>query len=413
MTTGKKVVAVFGAGASIAAGGIGLGQILPAAFAPANDEAQWRETLREFLQDVFGAPIDVDALRENLPDLGLVLSLVDLAVERAQGLVSVRGDQRQPHRKVWSLNELYDVREKLDGVIIATVLDCYVRQFELQERSILSEEAALLGFVHEMFLDYLFGLDANFRLISMNYDMFLERAAMQHLAWCKCPAYEEAAVSPNYDVAFEMPYVEPRSGRVVHKMHGSLDWAHCEGCGRISLYHTDQYARWRSQYAPGIHDTTEDGERTLHSFSEELLEPQATTCSECFSLLRPMIIAPTLIKNYSNGHIRHVWSHAERSLRDCNEIFFVGYSLPVDDIEFIAMLKRHTQRLSRQSIHVISPDTAAHARYRSVFGHDIDICNRPLQAWVQGKAEEIPTYEEYRRYRQSRLASQQVRSGPH
>lgn len=406
MAPDRSVVAVFGAGASMAAGGIGLGQILPDAFAPSRDDPEWRRTLRDFLQDVFGAPLDPDELRAHLPDLGLVLSLVDLAVERGQGLVSVAGDDRRPHRKVWSMGDLYDVREKLDGVIIATVLDRYVRQFELQNQDDLSERAALTGFVHEMFLDYLFGLDPRFKLISMNYDMFLERASMQHLAWCGCSEYQKETLSPNYDVAFEMPYVEPAAGRIVHKMHGSLDWAHCQGCGRIRLYHTEQYAGSRTEYVAETSNLTAEGERSLHGFSQDLLDPKATVCRECYSLLRPMIIAPTLIKNYSNGHIRHIWSHAERSLRACNEIFFVGYSLPVDDIEFIAMLKRHTQTLSRKQIHVISPDTAAHARYRSVFGPDIDVSPLTFERWVVENRGEIPGYDRYRQYKKSRLLLQ-------
>lgn len=397
-------VAVFGAGASMAAGGIGLDQILTIALAEeasppprrgllgrlfANrPDVDWRQRLREFLGDVFGA-VDPD-----WPNFGLVLSIVDLSISRGQGLVSISRGRHTPSRAVWHLKDLPDIREKLEGAIIWAVLQKYLDQFEIHEKPDLSDDQLVKGFVHELFLDYLFQVDEDFSLVSMNYDMFLDRAAVQHLERFRSERYRDDCLGPNYDVEFS-GRVEQRLGpRLVHKVHGSLDWAHCSGCGRIRLLHTAPYLQSVGEHNPA--------EKTLAEFSDELVADTPTVCSDCQSDLRPMIIPPTLLKNYSNTHIRHVWSHAEVVLRDAERLFFVGYSLPPDDIEFVAMLKRHTQNVARQDIHVISPDESALSRYRSVFGPDIDIQKHYFQDWVRLNKDHIPTFDSYRTYRTTR-----------
>ena len=384
----QHVVAVFGAGASMAAGGVGVADIfrkgLTARFA---QQHRWARALKAFLREVFCVR---DADFEdcaNLPDIILVLSLVDLAIDRGDALVAENGNAR---KKSWVHSDLLEIREKLEGLIIQTVLDPYFEQFKYQRHPI-TDELARSAFVHEIFLDYLQCRDPGFSLISMNYDMFVERAVMQHLRWLGSPDYDATITCPIYSVPFEQPLRHRPGIRALHKLHGSCDWAHCSGCGRITLLYTSRYLRERNLRAE---------RRTLERFMQQLLGTRQAQCERCGSMLRPVIIPPTLVKNYSNSHIRHVWSHAERELTRCTEVYFVGYAMASDDLEFISMLKRHTQDVDRRNIHVITPDEGAIWRYHSVFGRAIDVQLMRFQDWVGTYcAEFVPDYCNYSRNR--------------
>lgn len=383
------VVAVFGAGASMAAGGIGVADIFREGFTVRfAQHHRWARTIKAFLRDVFCVRDCEFEGCADLPDIILVLSLVDLAIDRGNALVSQNANAR---KKAWVHADLLEIREKLEGLIIQTVLEPYFEQFKCQRRPV-SWERASCSFVHEIFLDYLQRKDPGFSLISMNYDMFVERAVMQHLEWLRSQAYDEAVTCPIYSVAFEQPLRHHPGIRPLHKLHGSCDWAHCSGCGRITLLYTSRYLRERNLRSE---------KRTLERFMKELLRGAARAqCERCGSMLRPVIIPPTLVKNYSNGHIRHVWSHAERELTRCTEIYFVGYAMALDDLEFISMLKRHTQDIERERIHVITPDERAIWRYHSVFGRSIDIQLMRFQDWV---AKQCPTIvDDYCNYARSR-----------
>lgn len=391
---GEHVVAVFGAGASMAAGGVGVADIFRRGFtARWAKHSGWAKTLKAFLRDVFCVrDCDFDKCA-NLPDIILVLSLVDLAIDRGDALIA---QHPRPKHKVWLHAHLIEVREKLEGLIIKSVLDPYLDQFRHQ-RSAITCEQAVGAFVHEIFLDYLHRQDPHFSLISMNYDMYLERAAMQHLEWLRSQTYDESVTSPTYSVAFEQPQRHRPGIRTLHKLHGSCDWAHCSGCGRISLLNTSRYLKER-----GLREE----KLTLESFMKQLLGAKQAQCGRCGSMLRPVIIPPTLVKNYSNSHIRHVWSHAERELQRCTEIYFVGYAMAADDLEFISMLKRHTQDVDRDKIHVITPDEGAIWRYHSVFGRSIDIQLMRFEEWVAANcARTALDYCQYARSRRKALSA--------
>lgn len=391
-TSQHHIVAVFGAGASIAAGGVGVADIFKNGFQVRFVYLRrWLRTIKAFLRDVFCVrEADFESGR-NLPDIILVLSLVDLAIDRGNALVS---ENQHAKKRVWTHSDLLEVREKLEGLIIQTVLDPYLQQFDQQRKPIDCSKASS-SFVHEIFLDHLYRRDPSFSLISMNYDMFVDRAVMQHLEWLRSGGYDPAVTCPIYSVAFEQPIPYQPGVRPLHKLHGSCDWAHCCGCGRIALLYTSRFLRERKL-------TSE--KRTLEKFVSQLQGTKLARCERCDSMLRPVIIPPTLVKNYSNNHIRHVWSHAERELTRCTEIYFIGYGLALDDLEFISMLKRHTQDVPREQIHVITPDAGAIWRYHSVFGHSIDIQLITFQEWVARHcADIVPDYCHYARSRRQAL----------
>ena len=62
----------------------------------------------------------------------------------------------------------------------------------------------------------------------------------------------------------------------------------------------------------------------------------------------PVIITPTLLKDYDNPKILEVWDIAEKLLQNADKVVFVGYSLPDADIILRTMFTKsfYTNRVN-------------------------------------------------------------------
>ena len=106
--------------------------------------------------------------------------------------------------------------------------------------------------------------------------------------------------------------------------------------------------------------------------------------------MRPVMITPTRTKDYRNPHIQKVWYEAERMLRQADQVYFIGYSLPDDDIEVIDLLRRGLPRQNSTKITVIEYDQQHRGlranpvgqRYRSLFGDGIRWCTEGFGNWL-------------------------------
>ena len=118
------------------------------------------------------------------------------------------------------------------------------------------------------------------------------------------------------------------------KLHGSLNWMHCEHCKL-------NYSYIRSGKVGAT----------------QILDPQNKwlQCPDCNDfVLKPIIIPPTLKKLYKKWKvINAVWKKAGRALEEAEEITIVGYSLPVTDyqakwlfLESIAKRKEPLRKLT-------------------------------------------------------------------
>ena len=113
---------------------------------------------------------------------------------------------------------------------------------------------------------------------------------------------------------------------------------------------------------------------------EQSYTPDGNPCPGCGTRLRPLLIAPTHLKDYRNPHLAQVWYEAERGLREADRAVFIGYSLPDDDIEVIYLVKRGLAHLTPDRITVVEydptiPPLVKHTvgrRYRTLFGDGID-----------------------------------------
>ncbi len=105
------------------------------------------------------------------------------------------------------------------------------------------------------------------------------------------------------------------------KLHGSLNWLHCQRCMRI-------YVKFDEKIAANMIDET-----------------KCRHCSENFGELNAHhltsnLIMPTFLKDLSNPQYKIIWQNGGIELSEASKIVFIGYSLPLADFEMRQLLSR-------------------------------------------------------------------------
>lgn len=161
-------------------------------------------------------------------------------------------------------------------------------------------------------------------LITTNWDTLLEKYLKQSNIRYTFP------INDRQLFVNSMPSADGRRTVELIKLHGSIDWLKCLGCGSLQICTTEQVSSFLFK----------DGENQ--------------SCTRCHRstqeydmLLQPEIITPTMVKSLSSKLYRELWDAAETSLRDATHIIFVGYSLPVADFEFRYLLQKSVPRSAK------------------------------------------------------------------
>ena len=207
---------IFGAGASKACGGPLTDEILYDAFCNPDVHAKLERTqdvdlVKQCLIDHFHVP-SKDAGLSDFPSLTLLLSILDLSIERNRPL-----PQRKPQfPKGLGRQELTKVRATIEYIIFA-VLDYHLRTpIGRAYRDLLSSS--------------LINPDDGLRAISLNYDIILDNLM------CEAAQHHDANAAPDYccDIRTEAYVKKKRYGKLL-KLHGSLNWLFCPGCQRLEI----------------------------------------------------------------------------------------------------------------------------------------------------------------------------------
>ncbi|MGI0085910.1 MAG: SIR2 family protein, partial [Nitrososphaerales archaeon] len=173
--------------------------------------------------------------------------------------------------------------------------------------------------------------------VSMNYDILLDRvlhSSGTHVPDYGIDAFYEKRKTENTD--------HPAGGSVtVLKLHGSLNWRVCESC------------------------------HILRDFRELVVWPN-DPCSDCEKNTgRPMLIRPTLLKDFRHRVWRDIWRRAGHVLASAEKWVFIGYSLPLADVWMLRLLaqslKSGPRRPEPRSIVVVNPDQKANERFGLLF----------------------------------------------
>jgi len=351
----SDTVVFLGAGATKACGGPLTSEILPMIYAQAKSAPGGPNRLARFLEEQFHVLSRMP--NEAFPGLPLLLSLLDTAIDRRQAFCNGLDAESASELRQMLEFGIYDLLEgKLVGAPTNnhwTLFDCLYPQF---------------------------GPDPC--IISTNYDLIADTALM-FLSEAR-PAEQPGQDGrlPDYCCHIRAAFYNSESAKFgqLLKLHGSLNWLYCSTCSRLEMGASEAKLYLKvlgRMVGPDLQKAfTTDGD----------------PCATCGTRLRPLLVAPSHLKYYRNAHLSQVWYEAERVLREAKRVFFIGYSLPEDDVEVIYLLKRSLSGPTAPQITVVEFDAqnpqvavgdhSVGRRYRTLFGDAIDWHACGLDAWL-------------------------------
>ena len=166
--------------------------------------------------------------------------------------------------------------------------------------------------------------------LSLNYDVLLDRSLLA------ATKYEIDYVAEAF---VDKPALRPRLR--VMKLHGSLNWRCCDSC------------------------------HVLVDLGYEVVWP-LSRCGECGERrARPLLIRPTVVKDFRHRVWQDVWRPAGRALAGARRWLIVGYSLPLADVWMLRLLapSMRSGGQGRRRVSIVEPDPAVVERFRLLFPH--------------------------------------------
>ncbi len=346
---------MLGAGATKACGGPLTNEILPRAMQ--SDASGRLATLRAFLSDHFGLPRsggrDLD-----FPQLPLLLSLLDTAIDREQGF----GGR-------WTADRLRQVRQQAEYAVFRAIGEA----LRTEPAVGLDPHERLFTRIHEQ-------TGRAPVVISLNYDLLADHALIRM----------EGGGFPEYAAEIATPgYAEARHWGTLLKIHGSMNWIYCGACHRLEMGIDAEGSTFK--IASSLAAQLVKSSYRLGSYYGSPSRARFS-CPRCSQVYRPVLITPTHLKDYRNPHISALWYRAERELQECTHAVFVGYSLPWDDVDVIYLFKRGLRKRGRlPRITVVEyakprqrpiERNEVGRRYVAVFGRQIDWQPIGFKAWL-------------------------------
>lgn len=209
-------------------------------------------------------------------------------------------------------------------------------------------------------------------VITTNWDILLERYAYHH------------------DVPLRMTKKKPSEEVTLLKLHGSIDW-----CG---FQQTDQaltrddyrvlkerlFADNRYGFGP-YKEVVEDREEDDPDNPILRIPVHAASGSKFSTVERnaqyPFLLTMGRAKVGEDSAIREVWADAYYALSSAEDLEFIGYSFPEDDIEIRSLIAGGIERGPQDpAITVTNPSPSVHSRFQEFFHHDFDSDFKPVSS---------------------------------
>lgn len=348
----NETVLFLGAGATKSAQGLLTDEILPAllsarASLQAQDSSGRVDALVEFLAQEFH--VNTTTPKEHYPGLPLLMSLIDTALDR-----------REPFHGRWDLDTVAQLRQAIEFGI-----------FDVLEDALMKAPTNN----HYTMLYKLFPGSEQPCVVTTNYDLIAD-SAMMYVSKATLGAL------PNYhcDIA-NIAQIGPaqRFGTLL-KLHGSLNWLLCKTCLRLELGETDSI-----RYLQVL-------QKVVATDLRSTFLSDGAPCTVCQSKLRPLLVAPSHLKDYRNPHLAQVWYEAQHVMRQAKRVVFVGYSMPDDDVEVIYLVKRSLANITnpkqitvveycKENTAIAASEHPVGRRYQTLFG-EIDWHACGLDQWL-------------------------------
>ena len=112
------------------------------------------------------------------------------------------------------------------------------------------------------------------------------------------------------------------------KLHGSLNWAHCLECNKITPWHMSHRFR-----ADRVYSCPKEGDISL-PMGSDITSTQLTCCGAPRIDPMPVLVPPTWNKTEYHASLQVVWKQAATELSEAERIYVCGYSMPESDMFF-------------------------------------------------------------------------------
>ena len=324
----KRIVLFVGAGASRACGYPITGDILPeilhcletGKFSNGKDfEDEHIQAHARPLLSILRHLVPKDS-GGHIPQITEVLSVIDYCLESGEELFSANEMKLKLVEARWLLERAVSrvIRRRYPAEVKPNEILKWIRRAERAGKAV--------------------------TIISTNYDFSLDRRLFDDMTdWNK----------DYLKTDFGFTWRDPDDGELVHpsarpilklyKLHGSLNWLGCSRCGNIYINFL----------------------RTLVTLADGTGKYSQCHCG--YQPLRAVLVAPSFVRRYRDRNLLSVWRSASEALRIADEWFFIGYSLPPEDIGIRALLLRALLSRDRQpGSQVVSASNDALSRYRQI-----------------------------------------------
>lgn len=336
-------VYVFGAGASVPYGAPTMSRFLPKAFEPWNlippEGIHFDGELRivaEAIDREYGIDLANNAQRGGdyfSPEAAVVLEKVN--IERLLAMADENDDA--------------ELRTALERVIFNT-LELSIRDGPRSKE-------------YELLLSQLLASGKKACLISFNYDLLLDRALVDaahtgKFSWTYCVPF-------NAGIENFPSYHNPLDPRIhLLKLHGSLNWCQCVGCGSLRLYYFKRY--------------------------DDIFRITWPDCHSCqaSNRFRPVLVAPTPSKHFPNA-LKAAWDTAANCLTRAEKLIIIGYSFPAFDQKVRDLFLKD----------FIVPNLRSNRRPKLAIANRDQCVRKDIKSWflpaVDSNVDEYCSFEEY------------------
>ena len=266
----------------------------------------------------------------DLPLITDVFSLVEYAIAAGEALPI--GDDHALRR----------CRDLLKHAITDVLIGDFLEPWDSDNADHRRQEDVL-----ERLVAWIQKLGSDGAMISTNYDIGVEYELFRRVG--------RSEVVNGVDLGFDWRDTRTGAERTrpplatmrIYELHGSLDVLKCSACGYV------YFNPW--------------GQIAFRAFKDELDINNTCVCSDDVKL-QLHIVAPSIIREVRDASLLSVWRSALEWLRNADEWYIIGYSLPPEDLAIRSLLIRaFAGRRKKPEVTVVQHGDADRTRYELLF----------------------------------------------
>lgn len=235
--------------------------------------------LIKLFRDLFDINVLGNLIQTDFPSFEEVLGILEMTYSRKETFLFQEDGE---NRNFIKIEDLKSCLNKLISIVLKNTLENYKHVHDQLVKKLVET-----NLINETIF------------ITSNYDLLCDNAI------CRDENFQ-------VDYGFPIGHDFNRPHKIkLYKLHGSLNWLVCPVCNTVNL--TPFLKNIENNYY----------------------------CENCNThQSKPIIIAPSYVKDLAYPHLAQIWNQAEIALKAVDHIIFCGYSFPDADINIKYLIKR-------------------------------------------------------------------------